>query len=338
MEVGQAHQVVPVVEQTQPSAARFLARSLVDAAGFGEEDSYRAGLVATELATNLVKHARGGELLASIVGGSAAPTLELIAVDRGPGIRDLTRAMTDGHSTAGSPGEGFGAIRRLSETFDVHSSEGRGTVVLARVSPRKRSEAGPFRFECAGVSVAKAGEPVCGDSWAAREFEDHMSIAVADGLGHGLHANDAASAAIGAFHRSATAGATRILESMHDAARPTRGAAAAVSVINGRTGVLLFGGIGNVAASIVTPGQPVRHTVSQPGTLGHQMRGIREFSYPWQADSLLVMYTDGLASHWTFDGLEGLARRHPAVVAAVLYREFSRLRDDVTVVVARMRA
>lgn len=338
MEVGQVHQVVPVVEQTQPSAARFVARSLADAVGFGEEDSYRAGLVATELATNLVKHARGGELLASIIGSDGTAALELIAVDRGPGIRDVARAMTDGHSTAGSPGQGLGAIRRMSETFDVHSSEGRGTVVLARVAPRKRTAPSAFRFECAGVSVAKAGEPVCGDSWAAREFDDHMSLAVADGLGHGLHASDAAMAAIRAFERNATATPTRILEAMHEAARPTRGAAAAVALVNGRTGLLTFSGVGNIAASIVAPGQPVRHTVSQPGTLGHQTRGIREYSYPWSGESLLVMHSDGLASHWTFDGLETLARRHPAVIAAVLYREFSRQRDDVTVVVARMRS
>lgn len=339
MEVAQTHQVVPVVEQTQPSSARFLARTLADSIGFGEEDSYRVGLVATELATNLVKHAQGGELLASVVASSAGqPTLELIAVDRGPGIRDVALAMRDGHSTAGSSGQGLGAIRRLSDTFDVHSSEGRGTVVLARVAPRKRGAANaPFRFECAGVSVAKAGEPVCGDSWAAREFDDHISVAVADGLGHGLHAADAANACTAAFGRTATAGPMRILEAMHDAARPTRGAAAAVALVNGRTGALTFAGVGNIAGSILAPGQPLRHTVSQPGTLGHQARGLREYAYPWTAESLLVMHSDGLASHWTFDGLETLARRHPAVVAAVLYREFSRHRDDVTVVVARMR-
>lgn len=337
MEVGQAHHVVPVVEPTQPSAARFLVRSLVDAVGFGEEDSYRAGLVATELATNLVKHARGGELLASIVGARSAPTLELLAVDRGPGIRDLPLAMTDGHSTAGSPGQGLGAIRRMSDTFDMHSAEGRGTVVLARVSPRKRPTGTLHRFECAAVSVPKAGEPVCGDSWRVLEFDDHLSVAVVDGLGHGLHASDAATAAAAAFERHATAGTKRMLEAMHDAARPTRGAAAAVAVIDGSSGQIAFSGVGNIAGTVLIPGQPARHTVSQPGTLGHQLRHLREYTYPWNADAMLVMHSDGLSSHWTLDGLDGVARRHPSVVAAVLYREFSRQRDDVTVVVARMR-
>lgn len=329
---------MPIVEQTQPSAARFTVRALADSIGFGEEDSYRVGLVATELATNLVKHARGGELLASVVAVDGTPAIELIAVDRGPGIRDLPLALTDGHSTAGSRGQGMGAIQRMSDTFDIHSAEGRGTVVLARVAPRRRGSAVPARFDVAGVSIAMAGEPVCGDGWAVREYDDHVSVAVADGLGHGLYAAEAAAAATAAFGRCATAGATRIIEAMHEATRPTRGAAGAVAIVDGQRGLLAYGGIGNIAGVILTAGQPARHAVSMPGTLGHQARGIREYSYPWSAGSLLVMHSDGLASHWSLDGLETVARRHPTVVAAVLYREFSRQRDDVTVVVARMRA
>ena len=98
-----------------------------------------------------------------------------------------------------------------------------------------------------------------------------------------------------------------------------------------------LGGVGNIASTIVDGSGVVRHAVSHPGTLGHQARTFRDYSYAWSDDSLLVMHSDGLATHWSFDGMPGLRRRHPAVVAAVLYREFSRRRDDVTVLVARDR-
>ncbi len=335
MEVAEAHRTIAVVEASQPAAARFLVRELADAAGFGEEDSYRAGLVATELATNLVKHARAGEMLARIVRDGGEPGVEVLSVDRGPGIRDVSLALSDGHSTTGTAGHGLGAVRRLADAFDIHSTEGRGTIVLARLTLRRR---GPGRgsVECAGVSVAVDGEPVCGDGWRVKDHPEQASVAVVDGLGHGLRAAEAAAATLRAFTEANGTGAARTLEAMHDAARHTRGAAGTVVDLLPSRGLLVCAGIGNVATSIVSPAGIVRHAVTLPGTLGHQVRGVREFSYPWDAESVVVMHSDGLTSQWTFDGLAGIQRRHPAVMAAALYRDFRRVRDDVTVVVGRM--
>jgi hypothetical protein len=53
---------------------------------------------------------------------------------------------------------------------------------------------------------------------------------------------------------------------------------------------------------------------------------------------VLIMHTDGLTSHWSLEQSPGLGRRHPTIIAAVLYRDFSRHRDDVTVFVAREAA
>ena len=133
MEVSQAHCQIPVTEASQPSAARFAAHAAAGDAGFREEASYRAGLVATELATNLVKHASGGEILVRCSERAGHGEVEIISIDRGPGIADVSRAMEDGRSTAGSAGTGLGAVRRLSDEFDVFSQPGRGTVILARL-------------------------------------------------------------------------------------------------------------------------------------------------------------------------------------------------------------
>ena len=133
MEIA-AHALIPVVEGSQPSAVRFAARGLADRIGFTEADSYRAGLVATELATNLVKHTRGGEVLLRKSG--SGPELEMLAIDHGPGIANLSASFEDGRSTTGTSGIGLGAARRMSDEFDIYSAIPHCTVVLASIRPK----------------------------------------------------------------------------------------------------------------------------------------------------------------------------------------------------------
>jgi stage II sporulation SpoE-like protein len=226
----------------------------------------------------------------------------------------------------------------MSDEFDIYSAVPHGTVVLARIRP-KASPRRPALFNISGVSVPKAGESECGDAWMLTIGPDGFSTFVADGLGHGHFAAEAASAAVVAASRGASrgVGCARTLEAVHDGLRHTRGAAAAIAEVTLPRRQLTFAGVGNIGASIVHNGS-IRHAVSHNGTLGHQARVFREYSYPWPADSLLVMHSDGLSSHWSLANYPGLQLRHPAVIAGVLYRDFTRGRDDVTVVVAREAA
>jgi anti-sigma regulatory factor (Ser/Thr protein kinase) len=336
MEVA-AHALVPVVESSQPSSVRFAARELVDRAGFSETDSYRAGLVATELATNLVKHARRGEILIRLDRDDGVAELELLALDHGPGIANVAASMVDGLSTAGSAGIGLGAVRRLSDEFDVHSSVPLGTVVLARVRSGRSARRGSTPFALAGMSVAKAGETECGDAWALEHSPDGVAAVLADGLGHGSFAAQAAAAAVQAFRKHVARSCADALAAMHDSLRHTRGAAAGVVQISRSTRVVTYAGIGNICMMVVADGS-TRHAVSHNGTLGHEVRHIREYSYPWPPHALLVMHSDGLGSQWSLDRYPGLQNRHPALIAGVLYRDFNRGRDDVTVLVGRENA
>jgi anti-sigma regulatory factor (Ser/Thr protein kinase) len=334
MEVMEAHERVVVADQSQTSAARYVARDAAARAGFDDEDSYRAGLVATELATNLVKHATGGEIL---VRGLGDAQIEVVAIDRGPGMDDLARSQADGHSTAGTSGTGLGAARRLADDFDIHSQAGRGTVVLARLRAGRAPRPAAAAFDTAGISVAKSGEPVCGDSWQVLLRPEAILAIVADGLGHGVHAHEASRAAVASIDPRRDTNLVSLLQTMHNGLRHTRGAAVAVAEIGLRSQIVKYAGIGNISATIYTPAA-TRHAVSLNGTLGHEARAFREYSYPWHHDAVFVMFSDGLGTHWTLDAYRGLLQRHPAIVAAVLYRDFSRQRDDVTVVVGREAA
>src|SRR4051794_33823049 len=126
-----------------------------------------------------------------------------------------------------------------------------------------------------------------------------------------------------------------LMSRLHDGLRATRGAAVAAAEIDVRAGVVRFAGLGNIAGSVYKPDAPRRQMVSHNGTAGHQARKIQEFTYPWTADSLLILHSDGIGTHWSLDKYPGLATHHPSVIAAVLFRDFARGRDDASVVVVR---
>src|SRR5579862_5605807 len=98
--------------------------------------------------------------------------------------------------------------------------------------------------------------------------------------------------------------------------------------------VLQFVGVGNIGASLVAPGSS-RGLPSHNGTLGQHASRMQEFSYPWTPDNVLIMHSDGLGTRWDLQKYPGIWSKHPSILAALLHRDFSRGRDDVTVLVAR---
>jgi serine phosphatase RsbU (regulator of sigma subunit) len=127
-----------------------------------------------------------------------------------------------------------------------------------------------------------------------------------------------------------------LLDRVHLALRSSRGAAVCVARIDRRKGTLTFAGVGNVSAQIYSGAQASQHLVSSNGTAGHQVQRIREFGYPWPDDGMLVMHSDGLSTSTGLEKHSGLALHDPSLIAAVLYRDFTRRNDDATVVVAKV--
>jgi hypothetical protein len=124
-----------------------------------------------------------------------------------------------------------------------------------------------------------------------------------------------------------------LLEYLHAGLRSTRGAAVSIARFDHGAGKLTYGGIGNISAAIIN-GDDVRRMVSLNGTAGHNARKIQTFDYPY-TQGVVVMVSDGLASGWSLARYPGIGFAHPTLIAAVLYRDFARRRDDATVLVAR---
>ena len=322
---------VPVVEESQIGASRRRAAALTDALGLDETERGRVGVIVTEAATNLVRHGRDGVLVIQPVRG-ARTGIEVISVDRGPGMRDPAQCLQDGYSTGGTGGTGLGAIKRMSSEFDIDSRPGVGTIVVSRVWRDQDTTVEEKGARVGGICTPISGEEHVGDGWSFVRSADAFAIMVADGLGHGIDAERASRLAVEEFLASGLDAPSRIVQRAHDALHGTRGAAVAVVRVEGVEA--RFAGVGNVAGSVVADGL-TRHMVSHPGIVGHQLSRVQEFTYPWSDRSLLVLASDGIKTQWRLDAYPGISRRHPTLIAATLWRDFSRGRDDATVVVAQ---
>jgi len=322
-------------DKSQTAQARRIGSEMAYRLGFDEVAVGKVSIVITEICTNILKHAGRGEILFRVTGDQSmgSADLEVLALDKGPGMRDLARCMADGFSTGGSPGQGMGAIQRLSTVSDFYSVASEGTVVLARWSLKAAPQNDWLR--AGAVNVPKKGEEVCGDSWGIEQNDEITMILVADGLGHGYDAHLASQEAVRMLRAYPDASAQNLLQFVHQALRSFRGAAVAVARIDRVRRQLSFAGAGNVAAQIYAGSQPMQHLVSVNGTAGHQSSRFREFSYVWPDNGMLILCSDGLSTSTGLPPRTDLALHDPSTIAGVLYRDFARGLDDATVVVAK---
>ena len=329
--------VVPVEDRSQVSQARRAAVSLAEEAGLDESTRNDVGIVVTEAATNLISHAGGGEVLVRRLDGPRGAGIELVCVDKGPGMRDVEACLADGYSSRGTLGGGLGAMRRLADEFAAWSMVNVGTALVCRFHARSSPQANGRMPMLAGLAVPMRGETACGDAWTWVSRSEGPALLMADGLGHGPAAAAAAAAAVRLFRESTWTHPEQAMAMLHAGMRSTRGAAVAVASIDRARRELRFAGVGNISGVLVA-GDKTRSLVSHNGTLGHQMRKAQEFVYPWESGTLLILHSDGLATHWRLDRYPGLFRQDPALIGAVLYRDHARGRDDVSVVVCRLSA
>lgn len=186
---GTLTDVLLIEDSSQIGHARRTAQKLAEHIGFDATDAGRVALIATELSSNVLKHAARGELHLRTLPFESGHGIEILAVDRAQGF-DLQACLADGFSTGGTQGIGLGAVSRQTDVFDVYA-DSRGAVLLARLYPRedKRPD------QRMGVSQhSLRNDPACGDIWHVAYDGSRISALVIDGLGHGEDAELAARA------------------------------------------------------------------------------------------------------------------------------------------------
>ena len=113
-------------------AARQHCRMLGSSAGFAQSTVTVLAAAVSEIARNIVDYAEDGEITMNVVNDGPKTGIEIVAMDRGPGIPDVDALMFDGERDAASPGLGLAATRRLMDEFEIVSAVGRGTTVTMK--------------------------------------------------------------------------------------------------------------------------------------------------------------------------------------------------------------
>lgn len=324
---------IPVDETAAVAGARRRAGALATAAGLSADRVGEVEIVVSELATNVVKHGGGGDLVLRRLPEADGGGLQVVAVDAGPGTRHLEAMAGDGWSTAGTLGVGLGAVRRLSARVDMWSAPTRGTVVVAGLTA-DGSDHEPLVAE---LRRPLRGETVCGDAVGHREIDGGTLLVVADGLGHGPLAAQASSRALEVFHAASSTSPADLVRRMHQALSGTRGAAIAVCLVDPARRTLVHAGVGNVSCRLVG-GRRARWLPSQPGIVGHNLPRVQEQPVDLDDSQLVVLHSDGLTEKWSPEDLPPVTRHGATVVAAALLRDAGTRRDDASVLAMRVSA
>jgi anti-sigma regulatory factor (Ser/Thr protein kinase) len=325
-------QCVVIAHASDIAAARRAGQRMAHTLGFDDIRNGQLAIMITEAATNILKHAGEGRLFLSEAHAGERCGIDLLALDNGPGISNLGQALRDGVSSTGTAGTGLGALRRLSDEFDVYAPRGKGAAFFMRLW----CGAAPLSaLQFGAVCLPLAGEQESGDAWAVAPHRLGATLMAVDGLGHGVEAAAAARAAVQTLVLHPELLPAEQVESCHHALRATRGAALAVAQIDSSRRQLHFAGIGNISVCLIVDGEPRRQMMSHNGIVGHNMRKVQEFIYPCPAGALIVMHSDGINNQWDLDNYPGLMGCSTAIIAGILLRDFSRGRDDACVLVKR---
>jgi len=304
--------------------------------GFPQSRRQNMLLVASEMVTNLIKHAGAKGVVQ--IWQQPGNVLDLVSFDYGPGIHDPVSAQRDGFSTVGTLGKGLGSMQRLSDRFGIFSQPRtgsahpwQGTAVWCRFEP------GPLPPTLGQVGLfvrSLANDRHNGDHIYLELRPDRLRLFHLDGLGHG---KDAAQATAHLDRYLAEAETLDGLVARVDRHLrvTTRGAVGIACELNARHQSLTMLGVGDMSAHLCQEGE-VQHFSFAPGVLGREHKTPRPTEVAVGAGALLVSTSDGIRRGWDEKTFPGLCRQHPQLIAYVLGNAMARLTDDQSVCVLRM--
>lgn len=332
------YRVVTISEGSNVGELRRLVVDLAKKIGLSDEDAGRLSIICNEMSTNILKHAGcSGKVAVKEFTRDKVKGIEVISIDSGNGIKNMGLALKDGFSTSGSMGAGLGAIKRLSDEFDIYSQPEKGTIVVSKILQHSNlniSTGINKKVDFGAFSMAKQGEEVCGDEWIVKRTKDGAAILVSDGLGHGEGAAQTSREAVGIFKASRELFLEDMMFKIHQGLTGTRGAAISIADLDFSRGKINYIGIGNISGRIFDYGK-YQSCISNEGIVGANLRKLQTFTYEFPEGSVFVMNTDGFTTNINLNNYPGLLNKVPSLIAGLIYRDFSRGNDDMAVVVVR---
>ena len=331
------HTVLKALDRSYFAILKKEIHNVCVSAGFSSTKVGEIDIIVAELASNLVKHAGGGELLFKLVEENDIPGIEIISIDNGPGIGDITRVMTDGVSSRQTLGIGLGSIKRLSDVFQLYSQKGWGTILLVRVFEKERPLALKKAVsEIRSIVFPKPGEEKSGDGFVYKVEKDTVKMFLGDGLGHGPEAAEAVRQAGYSFLDSSSSDPVEIIRTMNNEVKKTRGLVGTVVIFDMKTKTWKLCGVGNISTRITGPSISKSY-VAYNGIIGLNVpRTLNVQEIEYEKGQLLLCCSDGLKSRWDLLRHNGILRYDLSVICACLVKDFGRHTDDTSVAACKI--
>jgi hypothetical protein len=248
-----------------------------------------------------------------------------------------SRMMQDGVSTTNTMGHGLGSMKRLSDTFELYSLVGWGTIVLCRIYNDPKSVKDKLELVIRPVVVAKPGETKSGDGFIFKRTDKFIKMMMADGLGHGPEANKAVNEAAEAFRVFPENSPTETLRFIHSSIKKTRGAVINLTYYDFDSGMWNTAGIGNIALKMISP-TSFRNHMSYNGIVGHNIPGsMNDQQYPADIFNQVVLCSDGIKTRWDTVKYPQINKYDLTILAAAIYKDHARRNDDMSVIVAKIK-
>ena len=335
-----ARETIDVSSDADVSAARQAGKVVSRAAGLDEKALEEVAIAVTELATNLVKHARAGHMIFTMVHESGRSGIQIESIDSGPGIPDVNRVVADGYSTARSLGYGLGAVNRLMDEFTIVSPRKHGKGVHLTCKRWKQADSCadmvcPLEF---GVATRPhPRETLNGDTFVTKRSAATALVGVIDGLGHGQLAHRSASTARLYVENHAQQPLEAIFRGANYACRSSNGVVMALARFAFRRDRMSFASVGNIESRVFGTKEKIDFIVRR-GVVGLNAPEAFVTEHPWRPASTLVLHSDGLKTSWSWDEFPTAQELSADALARLLLRRLGRDDDDATVLVVKYSA
>jgi anti-sigma regulatory factor (Ser/Thr protein kinase) len=330
-----ANPIVVTVEATADvRRAREAALAVAGNVGFGTPVCEEIALAVTELATNLLRHAASGTITVGAEESNGRRGIVIQSNDRGPGIADIERAMTDGYSTAGGLGMGLGTINRLMDDLEIHPEEHGGLHVACHRWLRPAQHV-TFRrqLEVGIASRPRRMHEENGDAFLMKQWDGHALVGVIDGLGHGPFAHRASSTARQYLETHFDQPLQKLFRGAGRACRATRGVVMALAHFDFAREMVSIANVGNIEVRLVSESGTI-NPILRRGIVGLNAPEAIVNELAWGAKSILVMHSDGISSRWSWDQFEMTAKEGLGRLAQRMFQTLAKPEDDATVLVA----
>jgi len=306
-------------------------------AGFKESRIGEIDIVVAEMVSNLVKHAGGGQLLVKLVNEYGMQGIEIISIDNGPGMADVSRMVADGVSTKNTLGQGLGAMRRLANVFQVYSQKDWGTIILARIFEEEQSSyQKPQKIEIRSVLTPKLGEIECGDGFHSIVTNHHVKLFLGDGLGHGREAAKVVRHAIEAFEKCDEIEPQEIIRYINQEVKKTRGLVGTVAIFDLSEKKWKICGVGNISTKINSPTSSKGY-MAYNGIIGLNLpKTLNALELEYERGQYLVMVSDGIKSRWDTVKYPAINRYDLSILSATLLKDYARNTDDMSVATCKI--